>query len=188
MIKSPVFAIALAMSFTTCASAQNERDNLAAEQKRVVDRVAVLTEQLEDAEPEIRISAARALETIGPPAKSAVDELIVTLKDDNKRVRNFSARALGAIGSEAKLAIPALVESMNNDTEFRVRRAAVRSLGEIGPAAKSAIPTLFGLINESGMIETAVHAIKQINGDLKPAIPEFIGVCHSSHESHITSG
>jgi HEAT repeat protein len=65
---------------------------------------------LDDADPEVREEAARALGRIGSPDPQAVDALVARLRDPQSTVRPDAATALGQIGDPR--AVPALVEGL----------------------------------------------------------------------------
>ena len=75
--------------------------------------VPPVIEQLNDANPEARIQAARILAKIGPDAAGAVQDLTVLLKDDNENVRKAAARALGQIGPAAENSVEALLDMIS---------------------------------------------------------------------------
>lgn len=72
----------------------------------------------------VRLSAAAAIERIGPAARDAVPQLTKALSDKTRLVRCSAAAALGAIGSAAKRAIPKLVELSKSDPNEETRCAA----------------------------------------------------------------
>lgn len=75
--------------------------------------VPPVIEQLNDANPETRIQAARILAKIGPDAAAAVQDLTALLKDDNENVRKAAARALGQIGPAAENSVEALLDMIS---------------------------------------------------------------------------
>ena len=70
-----------------------------------------LAEALSDPDPDLRIAAAMALESMGPDAAPAIPALVKALKDREGIVRQRAVIALGNIGPAASDAIPALVEA-----------------------------------------------------------------------------
>ncbi len=94
--------------------------------------LALLVEALEDADPQVREAAAKALEYMGNPA--TLEPLFqVALFDKGGGVRRAAATAMGALDSEKALAL--LVEAME-DTDPQVRKAAAKALEYMGnPAA-----------------------------------------------------
>ena len=74
------------------------------------------------------MSAAMALESIGPDAAPAVLALVRALKDPEGLVRQRAAIALGSIGPGAREALPALREASRVDI---VRPAAEEAIQRI---------------------------------------------------------
>ncbi|RME92224.1 MAG: HEAT repeat domain-containing protein [Verrucomicrobia bacterium] len=92
---------------------------------------------------ETRVSAARALELLGPAAAPAVSGLIRLLAEDRPESRVVAAQTLGAIGSAAAPALPLLERIARTTTGYpqdaatqaleRIRRA--RAAGPLDPAS-----------------------------------------------------
>src|SRR5262249_31286234 len=104
------------------------------------DVVPALLAQLAAPDGEPRVTAARALGKIGPPAAAAVTALTLALADDSNSsstVRHAAVTALANIDPdrpkppEVRAAIPALVRRLNGPDELR--RAAESALGLIDP-------------------------------------------------------
>jgi HEAT repeat protein len=102
------------------------------------DTVAVLLKSLKHSDPEVRRSAAAALETFGAEAKCAVPILQQSLNDPDLTIQVTAARTLGRIGVAA---IPALLQGLNHAAK-QVRREAAWALTRFGPAAEAAVPAL----------------------------------------------
>jgi HEAT repeat protein len=77
-----------------------------------------------------RLSAAQALGSFGPKAKTAVPALVEALKDRKWNGRDGAAMALGKIHSELDQTIPALVEVLQNDPDETVRGVAAEALAK----------------------------------------------------------
>ena len=74
--------------------------------------VPKVVELLGDADPKVRVQAAKTLAKIGPDARAAVEDLTELLKDENEEVRKAAARALGQIGPAAENSVEALLEML----------------------------------------------------------------------------
>jgi HEAT repeat protein len=111
------------------------------------EEVAALVKQLKDNDPNKRIKAARALETIDPNAKEAIPVLIEALKDREQDSQSASiiGKALGRVG---KPAVPALIEALGV-TDGKVQAHAALALKQIGPDAKEAVPALVEVVKSS---------------------------------------
>ena len=81
---------------------------------------------LDDPDADLRVSAALALENMGPAAEPAVPALTKAVRDEDVRVRQAVVKALAAIGPAAKPALPALTRALRRgswpEAEEAVRR------------------------------------------------------------------
>jgi HEAT repeat protein len=110
--------------------------------------VPALIEDLNSPDHSLRDSAARALASIGPEAKTGVLELAKGLKSKDKLKVLETLSLLDQFGQDAKDAVPALIELFQSkDVGLQVQAAV--SLRAIGPAAKDAVPTLLPVIRDS---------------------------------------
>ncbi|WP_293102811.1 HEAT repeat domain-containing protein [Moorena sp. SIOASIH] len=102
---------------------------------------------LDDPDPSVRISAAKALGKIG--TEVAIDPLIKSLDDPDPSVRISAADALGKIGTE--MGIELLIKCLDNDKSY-LRVMAADALGEIGTDAT--IPKLINLLKNQEFAAT----------------------------------
>jgi 3-methyladenine DNA glycosylase AlkC len=121
-----------------------------------------LIARLQDANAEVRLSAATALGRIGADGKTAVPALITALQDKDKYVRQGAADALGHFGAKAKTAVPALINALKDENKY-VRLNAASALGRIGLEAKSAIPALIGALKDE-KLEVRQNAASGLGG------------------------
>ena len=104
--------------------------------------VPALAAMLDDADLDLRVAAAAALEHYGKAAATALPDLIRALGASDAEMRVAVIRALGAIGvPDARQAIPALTAAVG-DPEPRVQEAAAQVLGDFGPLASDAVEPL----------------------------------------------
>jgi HEAT repeat protein len=136
------------------------------------DTVAVLLKSLKHSDPEVRRSAAAALETFGAEAKCAVPILQQSLNDPDLTIQVTAARTLGRIGVAA---IPALLQGLNH-TARQVRREATWALTRLGPAAEAAVPALASALRDSDLkvCMGAAQALGAIGAEAETAIPALI--------------
>ncbi|HVC96148.1 MAG TPA: HEAT repeat domain-containing protein [Pirellulales bacterium] len=106
-----------------------------------VAAVPALRAALKDDEPLARQHAAQALESMGPPARDALDDLMTALIDPNRRVRASAAKALGKMGDTGQTTVAALARALA-DRQLVVRTTAAAALGDLGPAARQAAPEI----------------------------------------------
>jgi predicted Zn finger-like uncharacterized protein len=101
-----------------------------------------LEDALKDTDALVRVSAARALWSLGVRQADILNEaLIAGLKDPDPVVKQQAAEALFALGPEARPAAPQL-EAVLGDPDALVRLRATQALWSIGPAAKAQVPRL----------------------------------------------
>ncbi|NEN96837.1 MAG: hypothetical protein F6K50_15250 [Moorea sp. SIO3I7] len=102
---------------------------------------------LNDTDPSVRISAAKALGKIG--TEVAIDPLIKSLDDPDPSVATSAAEALDKIGIE--MGIELLIKCLDNDNSY-LRVMAAEALGEIGTDAT--IPKLINLLKNEEFAAT----------------------------------
>ncbi len=95
---------------------------------------------LTDADPSVRLAAAKALAG-GSATAAHVDPLAGALSDENRWVREWAARALTTLGATAAPAVPALHDALLDADSF-VRFRAAEALAHIGAEAAAALPRL----------------------------------------------
>ena len=120
--------------------------------------------QLRDVDPAKQAKAAYSLSKLGFGAKTAVPELIATLRSPSAEVRQNAALALGQIGPDAAEAVPALTEALA-DEQWAVRRQAVLALGQIGEAAKSALAKVQALTRDANSL--VAKAAQEVTAKLR---------------------
>lgn len=136
-----------------------------------------LTGRLQDANPEMRLEAVRALKQLGPQAKTAVLRLSDALEDKEPLIRIEAARALGAIGPEAKATIPALIKRFGDKDQVRLEGAvwfaAAKALGEIGPAS---MPHLMPILEAEdwSRFTPVAEALYGIGPEARQAVPHLL--------------
>jgi HEAT repeat protein len=115
--------------------------------RTITEIVNGLIGALRDPEPEVRRSAANALDELGSESARAVPALTFLLRNEKRsdmkssEVREAVIHTLGKIGSQAWEAVPALIESFKDAPETHVTGLAYNicsasfTLAEIGKAA-----------------------------------------------------
>ena len=99
---------------------------------------------LEGGDVTVVVTAADAIETMGPKGAKAAPALASKLDDPQPWVRMACMHALQAIGEPA---VPALLEAFNTGPGGAPVRSVI-VLGDIGPAAKAAVPELRKALEE----------------------------------------
>jgi HEAT repeat protein len=130
----------------------------------------------------IRASAARALEGIGPKASKAVPALIEALSKGNTYLRSAAAGALGAIGSAAAGAIPALAIALDDSDQYVRHRAIIAFETIVDSESVSAIPVLLDAIVDSDeqFRSSAARALGQIGPAASLAATPLIALLGST--------
>jgi beta-lactamase regulating signal transducer with metallopeptidase domain len=114
---------------------------------------------LSDADPWVRMAAARALGELR--SRTAVPALFVTLGDVDARVRELAVWAMSEIKDRREVA--ALCNVLLSDLSADVRRGAAEALGEIRSA--EALPFLKQALNDPAVSARARWAINEIEGN-----------------------
>jgi HEAT repeat protein len=121
-----------------------------------------------DADPVVRVEAARAVAGIDPKDEAAVAMLIAALKDKSGKVRRRAAECLGDLGPHARSAVADLVKSVG-DSDPTVSWAVIDALGLIGPDAEPAVPALVEALKEASTRGAAIDALGQIGRKARAA-------------------
>jgi HEAT repeat protein len=95
-----------------------------------------------DEDDEVRQCATAALEGIGPPEASDVEQLASFLEGRSPDVGYWAATLLGRLKGKGAAAVDALARAVAGSPHLSVRQRAAWALGEIGPAAVAAVPCL----------------------------------------------
>jgi HEAT repeat protein/MFS family permease len=146
---------------------------------------ADVLKRLDDADPEVRQEAARALGRIG--SDEAVDALIQRLRDPNSTIRPDAARALGQIGFPA--AVPALIEALSSGS-VELEEACAQALGAIGDrAARTRLKRLLGekrtervfvsiaeAMSKLGIIEAGWEIVPRIHETANPVLRRQLAI------------
>ncbi len=109
--------------------------------EKVRSRIDALRPLLKDPEPEVKIAAAEAIETLEKIC--SVEDILATLKTGNMGARIGAIYALGEIGGER--VFPALVYCARR-SEADIRSAAAAVLGRL--ALPAALPVLGELLDD----------------------------------------
>jgi HEAT repeat protein len=114
-----------------------------------------------DAEPDLQLSALRALPVIGRQDDEAIGRVIGCLASQDARVRGQAANLLGAIGGGRMEAVTALVQALS-DQDFSVRTQACEAIPMLGEVANAAVPALAALADTS---TSAVESLGRIGSE-----------------------
>ena len=83
-----------------------------------------------------------ALETLGPPPRAMLDDLLTLAGSPNPDVAYWAVTLIGRLEIEARPAVRTLARLVRSTDHDAVRQRATWALGRIGPSAESARPVL----------------------------------------------
>ncbi|MCA9127840.1 MAG: HEAT repeat domain-containing protein [Planctomycetales bacterium] len=131
--------------------------------------VTKLERMLDDADWDVRRTAAAALGDMGPTAKPAVAKLFEMLK--NEEDSDFASGALRAIDAAPVEALPVLMAGLGSE-DRRTGFYSISLLGKIGPPAADALPKLEKMLQEydgdgGGRSGFVVRMIRQAIASIK---------------------
>src|SRR5262249_1317372 len=144
--------------------------------------VPALVQALEDQDPQVRLSAGRALSTVGaddPRAREVAAALIRKLTDHDARVRAAAAGLLATLKPDPALAIPALLAAARSDTGSPTSPVPSRASAGAITAAESIVQSQrdharASAVNALGAIGThdpeAQRALVDLAGDPVPEV------------------
>ncbi len=151
---------------------------------RSADVLAALHGALADAEPVVRVSAARALWSVdGHKPAAALGVLLEVLRHREAGVRLKALRALRAIGAAGGQTVAALTAALKDDAAA-VRGEAVEALGALGAGARSAAPALRAVISgkERALRVPAMEALARVDGRSADSVGVFTALLRDRDE------
>jgi HEAT repeat protein len=144
----------------------------------------LLVDLLANADIDIKLAAARAIQETSPKDKVVIDALIKGLED--KDIRSQCSIALHRIGPAAKAAIPKLLDLLSKDESY-----ALYALEGIDPKTPDALSILIRILDKSldnkKPSEKVIAAIGAYGPAAKPAVPVLVKALHvkNDHPYHI---
>lgn len=147
---------------------------------------AMLKVLVDDREPGVRETCAKAFGEVGPVAVPTLDAFLkrqAVSRDFDPMARMYVAEALGEIGPAAESAVPALIGVLRDPGLSAY--AAGEALGKIGPGAAGGVPQLVGLLTSEydEVRYGAAEALAGIGPDAKQAVNALIGALRDQNES-----
>jgi HEAT repeat protein len=139
---------------------------------------------LRDPIREVRLSSLQGFEKMGPDGKTAVPQVLKSLKEKDREMRAQAVVTLGAIGPEAKDAVVPLAQIVVDDKELRV--PAAQALGKI---KKPAVMVLTKLVMNSNVQvrRVSIEALGDIGpdaGSLAPLAARALAVLNQKETDH----
>ncbi len=129
-----------------------------------------------------RAEMLRAIGAFGPGARSATEELAMTLSDPDADTRVAAAWALSQLESDGAGAVAGLKGSLS-DPDARVRSLSAVALRSIGSKAVDAVPELIRALKDSApyVRAPAADALGSIGPGARAAVPA-LGECLSTED------
>jgi HEAT repeat protein len=155
---------------------------LLAELKSPPADLATLAEKaLDDADDDVRGTAADVLGDMGDAAKPAAPRLRAALADWSAWVRARAAAALWRATKDPTGCVDPLVE-MLSDPDSEVRCHAAAALAEMGAAAAPAVPRIAGLLDRDDVHPAArdelIEVLRGVGPAAKPALAGLVRALH----------
>jgi HEAT repeat protein len=138
--------------------------------------IAALTELLKADSPITRAYAARALGTVGAPAREAAESLIALLGDSDPVVRRQAMAAIAAIRPGPKVTVPLFARLMQ-DSDPGIR---LRVMQAVADAKAAAIPALVEALNNESAAYWACLILRDIGPDAAAAVPALVDKLNDS--------
>jgi len=107
--------------------------------------------------PKTAMWALLALETIGPKAHEAQDQVIALLKDKDTVLQEQAALTLSKIAPDAKKSIPALLPLLDSEV-LPVRAAAAFAIAQFGPDASGAVAKFQKMTKDGDIVSRLIGA------------------------------
>ncbi len=132
--------------------------------------IAALTGLLKSDSAHTRAYAARALATIGAPAKDATEGLIALLGDSDPVVRRQALAAITAIRPGPKVTVPLFAKLMQ-DSDPGIR---LRVMQAVADAKGAAVPALIEALKNKSAAYWACLILRDIGPDAVGAVPALV--------------
>jgi HEAT repeat protein len=126
---------------------------------------------------ELRVEAARTLESLPAASALAADALVAALSAEDWTLRSLAADALSAAGSGV---LPAVLRELESDDQER-REQAIRILTNLGEDARSAGPVVAGLlVDENWTVQYQAAELLEAWGPDEAVIARLAAMMHES--------
>ena len=122
--------------------------------------IVALVQALGSGDHEVINWCTAALEEVGPPAVSQIDDLKSLADSDVEDVAFWAITLLGRAGKRAENAVPVVAGRLADDAAPAVQARAAWALGKMGPAAAAALPALRPATARTGAL--ASHAQRAV--------------------------
>ncbi len=161
---------------------------------RIGDRSAerLITNTIEDADPNVQIAAAWALLQLDPKnadyVKVALPKVAQALERPDPRVRREAAGTLRQLGAAAASAAPKLVERLRTEDDASVRLACILAVAEMGEGARPAVPAIAALLSDPAPVARrgALYSLGRLGAVATAALPQVKAAALNGHSAEQT--
>lgn len=147
-----------------------------------------LVPYLEDSDPNIRESIARALASILPrPPSTLAAPLRKLLHDSERNVRLLAMEGLSRIRPVEPETLEAVLEIARKDKSEEVKGQALRALGELGVASGEVVNLLVANLEAPNQFirTSAAHGLALLGPAAREAIPKLRELAEDENESEV---
>lgn len=137
-----------------------------------------LTRLLDDASPQVRLSAAAALLRINPNQTRPTSVLEKGMESSDAGLRRDAARLSGYGGTAAKPLVGKLAQLLSDESEA-TRVAVVQSIALLGPVAAAASDSVKKLLDEPALQIDAADALGRIGIAARPVTKSLVTMLES---------
>src|SRR5262249_13590560 len=153
---------------------------LTAFEEEAAPAVPLLVRALNEANADLRSSAARALGSIGPSAQPALAVLIDRTRDENEKVRRYALEALHKIGGACDRNLSYILHAMSHESD-ETRESLMELLPDYGVKAIVAGPLLAAMWKKAADADSATSVrptiaavMAKIGYDVRPIVSDLV--------------
>lgn len=163
------------ISYWTLARIHPEDKSL---QREATERIV---ERIKDADPMVRVAAARALAALPPAREISLPIIEKALEGTDEETCHHALDALAALGPAA---VPRLIDALKHKN---LQQQVSYVLGQLGPQAEQATGPLTQLVTDADprVAAEAAIALGKIGPAAKSAVPALIAAMESKDTQHI---
>lgn len=150
--------------------------------------IPLIRQHLKDNDPQVRISALRALRGMPFQAGPALPELLSILSSTEERVsiKNRASRVVAKMGPEA---VRQVISSLTSATQLGVQEDLLRSLAVTGPVANEAVSLCATVLeNKNAPLSlrmAAANVIGTVGKSAQHLAPQLLAHCNQNEEESL---
>ncbi|HLF94237.1 MAG TPA: HEAT repeat domain-containing protein [Planctomycetota bacterium] len=151
---------------------------------RAAPALPALIRAVDDPDPEVRKSALRGIEAIGPEAREAVPALRGALGDRDGGVRAAAGCTLAGLGHPSPNALADLVERFESEN-VEEQWVTLRTMGRMGRVAPEALPHLLQALHDRRGSVRGEAALALGDAKARPALADLRRLAGQDREAHV---